>query len=83
MCTVLHHRDSSAHPRWEFVFQPKYAASLNLVELWWSILRSLTFTGKRFEIGLASTHRHDGLGHDAGFSITLVLAVVQSILNPH
>ena len=24
-----------AHPRWEFVFQPKYAASLNLIEPWW------------------------------------------------
>ncbi len=30
-----------AHPRWEFVFQPKYAASLNLIEPWWNILRSL------------------------------------------
>src|SRR4051794_8328833 len=24
-----------AHPRWEFVFQPKYAAYLNLIEPWW------------------------------------------------
>jgi hypothetical protein len=23
-----------AHPRWEFVFQPKYAAYLNLIEPW-------------------------------------------------
>src|SRR3954467_14452637 len=30
-----------AHPRWEFVFQPKYAASLNLIEPWWKILRFL------------------------------------------
>ena len=30
-----------AHPRWEFVFQPKYAAYLNLIEPWWKILRSL------------------------------------------
>ena len=30
-----------AHPRWEFVFQPKYAADLNLIEPWWKILRSL------------------------------------------
>ena len=30
-----------AHPRWEFVFQPKYAAYLNLIEPWWKVLRSL------------------------------------------
>ena len=30
-----------AHPRWEMVFQPKYAAYLNLIEPWWEILRSL------------------------------------------
>ena len=29
-----------AHPRWEFVFQPKSAAYLNLIEPWWKILRS-------------------------------------------
>jgi hypothetical protein len=23
---------AAAHPRWEFVFQPKYAAYLNLIE---------------------------------------------------
>jgi transposase len=38
-----------AHPRWEFVFQPKYAAYLNLIEPWWKVLRSLALTGKRFE----------------------------------
>jgi transposase len=38
-----------AHPRWEFVFPPKYAASLNLIEPWWKILRSLALQGKRFE----------------------------------
>ena len=38
-----------AHPRWEFVFQPKYAAYLNLVEPWWKILRSLALKGRRFE----------------------------------
>jgi transposase len=26
---------SLAHPRWEFVFPPKYAAYLNLIEPWW------------------------------------------------
>ena len=38
-----------AHPRWEFVFQPKYAASLNLIEPWWKGLRSLALKGRRFE----------------------------------
>jgi transposase len=38
-----------AHPRWEFVFQPKYAAYLNLIEAWWKILRSLALKGRRFE----------------------------------
>jgi hypothetical protein len=30
---------SLAHPRWEFIFQPKYAAYLNLIEPWWKVLR--------------------------------------------
>ena len=38
-----------AHPRWEFVFQPRYAAYLNLIEPWWKILRSLALKGRRFE----------------------------------
>jgi transposase len=38
-----------AHPRWEFVFQPKKAAYLNLIEPWWKILRSLALKGRRFE----------------------------------
>jgi len=37
------------HPRWEFVFQPTYAAYLNLIEPWWRILRSLALKGRRFE----------------------------------
>src|SRR4051794_23608106 len=37
------------HPRWEFVFQPKYAAYLNLIERWWKVLRSLALKGRRFE----------------------------------
>ena len=37
------------HPRWEFVFQPKYAAYLNLIEPWWKVLRSLALKGHRFE----------------------------------
>jgi hypothetical protein len=32
----------------EFVFQPKYAASLNLIEPWWKVLRSLALQGRRF-----------------------------------
>jgi transposase len=40
---------SWAHPRWEFVFQPKYAAYLNLIEPWWKVLRSLALKGRRFE----------------------------------
>jgi transposase len=40
---------SLAHPRWEFVFQPKYAAYLNLIEPWWKALRSLALKGHRFE----------------------------------
>ncbi len=38
-----------AHPRWEMVLQPKYAAYLNLIEPWWKILRSLALAGQRFE----------------------------------
>ncbi len=38
-----------AHPRWEFVFQPVYAAYLNLIEPWWKILRSLALKGRRFD----------------------------------
>ncbi len=37
------------HPRWEFVFQPTYAAYLNLIEPWWKILRSLALKGRRFD----------------------------------
>ena len=37
------------HPRWEFVFQPKYAAYLNLIEPWWKVLKSLAIKGRRFE----------------------------------
>jgi transposase len=40
---------SLAYPRWEFVFQPKYAAYLNLIEPWWKTLRTLALKGRRFE----------------------------------
>ena len=39
----------NAHPRWEMVFQPKYAAYINLIEQWWKVLRSLALAGRRFE----------------------------------
>ena len=38
-----------AHPRWEMVVRPKHAASLNLIEPWWKVLRSLALVGRRFE----------------------------------
>ena len=38
-----------AYPRWEFVFQPVYAAYPNLIEPWWKVLRSLALKGRRFE----------------------------------
>ena len=37
------------HPRWACVFQPKYAAYLNLIEPWWKVLRALALKGRRFE----------------------------------
>jgi hypothetical protein len=40
---------STAHPHWHFIFQPTYAAYLNLIEPWWKVLRSLALKGKRFE----------------------------------
>lgn len=40
---------SVAHPRWEFVFQPRRAPYLNLIEPWWKTLKSLALKGRRFE----------------------------------
>jgi transposase len=37
------------HPRWAFVYQPKYAADLNRIEPWWKVLRSLALKGRRVE----------------------------------
>jgi transposase len=50
----MHHSDDLLfflwqHPRWEMVYQPKYAAYLNLIEPWWKTLRSLALKGKKFE----------------------------------
>lgn len=48
-----HHRDvllfMAAFPRWEFVFIPRYAGYLNLIEPWWKTLRSIALQGRRFE----------------------------------
>jgi transposase len=38
-----------AYLRWEFVFQPTYAAYLNLIEPWWKTLKSLALKGRRCE----------------------------------
>jgi transposase len=38
-----------AHPRREMVFQPTYAAYLNLIEPWWKVLGGLALAGRRFE----------------------------------
>ena len=40
---------SWAYPRWEFVFPPKYAASLNRIAPWWKVLRALALKGRRCE----------------------------------
>jgi hypothetical protein len=40
---------AARHPTWAFVYQPKYAAYLNLIEPWWKILRSLALKGRRLE----------------------------------
>ncbi|MBV1800468.1 hypothetical protein [Siccirubricoccus sp. G192] len=37
------------HPHWEFVFQPDYAADLNLIKPWRKVLRSLALKGRWFE----------------------------------
>ena len=69
-----------AHPRWEMVFQPKYAAYLNLIEPWWEVLRSLALAGRRFETWdevteaiaqateYSDAHRHHSSG-DSGAGI--------------
>ena len=49
----VHHSDQVLffllhHPRGEFVFQPTYAAYLNLIEPWGKVLRALAFKGRRF-----------------------------------
>ena len=51
-----------AHPRWHFLFQPRYAAYLNLIEPWWKTLRSLALKGRRSR-ELGRDHRGRGGGH--------------------
>lgn len=41
--------DRAGPPRWEFVFQPTYAAYLNLIEPCRKILRALAVRGRRFK----------------------------------
>ena len=45
------------HPRWELVFQPKYAAYLNLIEPWWKVLRSLALKAAASRPGPRSRRR--------------------------
>jgi transposase len=58
------------HPRWEFVYQPTYAADLDLIEPWWKVLKSLAPAGRRFatweemtEAFAAATASWDGHRH--------------------
>lgn len=72
---------SHAHPRWEFVFQPVYAAYLNLIEPWWKVLRSLALKGHRFDswaelctavenaTAYWNNHRHPFLGVTAAVTV--------------
>lgn len=50
---IHHHKEVllflAAFPRWEFVFIPRYAGYLNLIEPWWRTLRSIALNGRRFE----------------------------------
>lgn len=37
------------HPRVRFLFQPRYAPWLNLIEPWWKTLKNLALKGRNFE----------------------------------
>jgi hypothetical protein len=50
-----------AHPRWEVVFPPKYAAYVHLIEPWCTILRSLALKGQRLA-DVATDLRRRGTG---------------------
>jgi transposase len=38
-----------AHPHVRFLFQPRYAPWLNLIEPWWKTLKNLALKGRNFE----------------------------------
>jgi transposase len=38
-----------AHQRVQFLFQPRYAPWLNLIEPWWKTLKQLALKGRNFE----------------------------------
>ena len=69
------------------MFQPKYAAYLNLIEPWWKVLRSLALEGRRFETWAEvehavrratkhwNTHKHPFVwGRSAGAAPRVALA---------
>ena len=66
---VLHF--ALAHPRWELVFQPNYAASRNLIEPWWKILRSDAPLLAR------SMSRHGGPGVRPAQEVTVIVPVMK------
>jgi hypothetical protein len=59
MCAILDGQSSQrstdlllfllAHPRWEMLFQPKYAAYFCLIEPWWKIVHSFALAAWCFE----------------------------------
>ena len=81
---------SLLHPRWEFVFQPKYAAYLNLIEPWWKVLRSLALKGRRFEgwaeienaIACATAYWNDHGIHSFGAAGAAIVSLSVSALQP-
>jgi hypothetical protein len=54
----------AAWPEMQLQFIPKYACWLNLIELWWKQLRSLTLKGRRFEtLDELTQALNDGVDH--------------------
>ena len=53
---------SPAAPALGFVFQPEYAAYLNLIEPWWKVLRSLALKGRLRGLGRDRAGRRAGHG---------------------
>ena len=74
-----------AHPRWEFVFQPKYAAYLNLIEPWWKVLRVAGAEGAAVRDlggGLPGGGGGDGLLERAPAPVRLGPAAASSAATP-